>query len=144
MSTLAAQLETTNEAEKQQARADYARITKAPRQLRADIDRLVRVRQLLGISTADVAADGEALTAYKIAMAKVRTADVHRLALKALAPQLRAAKAMSTRPMSRRQREETIYAVGKLVTKHEGGLRQAQDAAKRLIELQAAHPFLTW
>ena len=46
--------------------------------------------------------------------------------------------------MNRSQREENIHAVGRLVTKHEGLLRQAQDGAERLLELREQHAFLGW
>lgn len=127
----------------QQAQADYARIIKAPRQFKKDLDRMIQVTQLLG-NADQVAADSEAWTAYKIATAKAKTEDVHRLALKNLAPQLRSAKSRSNGIMSRRHREENIHAVGRMVTKHSGLLRQAEDAAKRIIELREQHPFFGW
>lgn len=57
---------------------------------------------------------------------------------------MRAAKVNSQRIMSKWQREENIHAIGRLVTKHEGLLRQALSAKERMTELRGQHPFLTW
>ena len=144
MEAVAQHIEHAQAEDRQQARADYARITRTVTPYKTDLKRLAQVVRLLDIKPDQIDADRNAWTEYQIAAAKTKTQDVHRLALKNLTPQLRSAKSRSNGVMSRRQREENIHAVGRLVTKHSGLLRQAQDAAKRLAELQEQHPFLEW
>ena len=145
MEAVAQHLQNIADHELRQARTDYARFIRAPRQPKEDLDRMAQVVPLLGIAPDEVAADIEAWQQYEADQATAATEGEYRASLAGLSNDRQLARSMPCgTTWEATQRQEAMESENAIRMKYEAGFRQSRDAAKRLISLQAAHPFLTW